>query len=125
MATGRRFVSDSRAGRAHGIRRLGRPLHGGTMERTIATCSRYSSRRRLALPAKLAEERQASAELEALHRSRYLHARPKLSGKTLVTDAEYHGHDPAFQESAMDGDGHIGEDDIAHGKLSLTSVKPA
>ncbi|MGC4097243.1 MAG: PEP-CTERM system histidine kinase PrsK [Nitrospira sp.] len=55
--------------------------------------------------ASLAEERQASAELEALHRFSVfcLHDLKNLAARLslVAQNAEYHGRDPAFQESAM------------------------
>ena len=55
--------------------------------------------------ASLAEERQASAELEALHRFSVfcLHDLKNLAARLslVAQNAEDHGHDPAFQESAM------------------------
>jgi hypothetical protein len=55
--------------------------------------------------ASLAEERQASAELEALHRFSVfcLHDLKNLAARLslVAQNAENHGRDPAFQESAM------------------------
>jgi len=55
--------------------------------------------------ASLAEERQASAELEALHRFSVfcLHDLKNLAARLslVAQNAENHGKDPAFQESAM------------------------
>jgi putative PEP-CTERM system histidine kinase len=55
--------------------------------------------------AKLAEERQASAELEALHRFSVfcLHDLKNLAARLslVAQNAESYGNDPAFQESAM------------------------
>jgi len=55
--------------------------------------------------AALAEERQASAELEALHRFSVfcLHDLKNLAARLslVAQNAEHHGHDPAFQESAL------------------------
>ena len=55
--------------------------------------------------AKLAEERQASAELEALHRFSVfcLHDLKNLAARLslVAQNAESYGKDPAFQESAM------------------------
>lgn len=55
--------------------------------------------------ASLAEERQASAELEALHRFSVfcLHDLKNLSSRLslVAQNAEHHRHDPAFQESAL------------------------
>jgi signal transduction histidine kinase len=47
----------------------------------------------------LAEERQAAAELEALHRFSVFCLHDRLS--LVAQNAEQHGRDPAFQESAM------------------------
>lgn len=53
----------------------------------------------------LAEERQAAAELEALHRFSVfcLHDLKNLAARLslVAQNAERHGHDPAFQESAL------------------------
>lgn len=55
--------------------------------------------------ASLAEERQASAELEALHRFSVfcLHDLKNLAARLslVAQNAERHGHDPAFQESSL------------------------
>ena len=55
--------------------------------------------------ASLAEERQAAAELEALHRFSVfcLHDLKNLAARLslVAQNAEHHGRDPAFQESAM------------------------
>jgi putative PEP-CTERM system histidine kinase len=55
--------------------------------------------------ARLAEERQASAELEALHRFSVfcLHDLKNLAARLslVAQNAERHGQDPAFQKSAM------------------------
>ena len=55
--------------------------------------------------ANLAEERQAAAELEALHRFSVfcLHDLKNLAARLslVAQNAEHHGKDPAFQESAM------------------------
>ena len=79
--------------------------------------------------AQLAEERQGSAELEALHRfsAFCLHDLKNLAARLslVVQNAEHHGQDPAFQESAMRT-----VRDTTHkmmalmGKLSRKSVKP-
>jgi signal transduction histidine kinase len=78
----------------------------------------------------LAEEQQALAELEALHRFSIfcLHDLKNLAARLslVAQNAERHGRDPAFQESAMKT-----VTDTANkmtsllSKLSLTSVKPA
>ncbi|HRI39558.1 MAG TPA: PEP-CTERM system histidine kinase PrsK, partial [Nitrospira sp.] len=79
--------------------------------------------------ARLAEERQGSAELEALHRfsAFCLHDLKNLAARLslVVQNAEHHGLDPAFQESAMRT-----IKDTTHKmmalmeKLALRSVKP-
>lgn len=55
--------------------------------------------------ARWAEERQASAELEALHRFSVfcLHDLKNLAARLslVAQNAQYHGQDPAFQESAI------------------------
>ncbi len=55
--------------------------------------------------AALAEERQAAAELEALHRFSVfcLHDLKNLAARLslVAQNAERHGHDPAFQEAAL------------------------
>jgi putative PEP-CTERM system histidine kinase len=55
--------------------------------------------------ARLAEERRAAGELEALHRfsAFCLHDLKNLAARLslVVQNAEGHGHDPSFQESAM------------------------
>ena len=78
----------------------------------------------------LAEEREASAELEALHRFSVfcLHDLKNLAARLslVVQNAEYHGQDPAFQESAMRTVTDTAKKMTAlMSKLSLTSVKPA
>ena len=79
--------------------------------------------------ANLAEERQAAAELEALHRFSVfcLHDLKNLAARLslVAQNAEHHGKDPAFQESAMRTVA-----DTAHkmttlmSKLSLKSFTP-
>jgi putative PEP-CTERM system histidine kinase len=80
--------------------------------------------------ATLAEERQASAELEALHRFSVfcLHDLKNLAARLslVAQNAEHHGVDPAFQESAMRTVSDTAKKIIALvSKLSLRSVKPA
>ncbi len=80
--------------------------------------------------AKLAEERQASAELDALHRFSIfcLHDLKNLAARMslVAQNAENHGRDPAFQESAMRTVTDTAKKMTAlMSKLSLTSVKPA
>lgn len=80
--------------------------------------------------AALAEERQASAELEALHRFSVfcLHDLKNLAARLslVAQNAESHGKDPAFQESAMRTVTDTARKMMAlMSKLSLTSFKPA
>ena len=111
---------------------LGRPLHGEAYGTDDCDLLRGISHHVGALlsHARLAEERQASAELEALHRFSVfcLHDLKNLAARLslVAQNAERHGHDPAFQESAM----RTVTDTAAKmtalmSKLSLASVKPA
>jgi putative PEP-CTERM system histidine kinase len=111
---------------------LGQPLHGGTYGTDDCDLLRGISHHVGALlsHAKLAEERQASAQLEALHRFSVfcLHDLKNLAARLslVAQNAERHGHDPAFQESAM----RTVTDTAAKmtalmSKLSLSSVNPA
>ena len=110
---------------------LGRPLHGETYGTDDSDLLRGISHHVGALlsHARLAEERQASAELEALHRFSVfcLHDLKNLAARLslVAQNAERHGHDPAFQESAM----RTVTDTAAKmtslmSKLSRSSVKP-
>ncbi|MGH7183768.1 MAG: XrtA/PEP-CTERM system histidine kinase PrsK, partial [Nitrospiraceae bacterium] len=79
--------------------------------------------------ASLAEERQASAELEALHRFSVfcLHDLKNLAARLslVAQNAEHHGQDPAFQESAMRTVTDTAKKMTAlMSKLSLKSFKP-
>jgi len=79
--------------------------------------------------ATLAEERQASAELEALHRFSVfcLHDLKNLAARLslIAQNVENHGREPAFQESAMRTVSDTAKKIIALvSKLSLKSVKP-
>ena len=79
--------------------------------------------------ANLAEERQASAELEALHRFSVfcLHDLKNLAARLslIAQNVENHGRDPAFQESAMRTVSDTAKKITALvSKLSLKSVKP-
>lgn len=79
--------------------------------------------------ASLAEERQASAELEALHRFSVfcLHDLKNLAARLslVAQNAEDHGRDPAFQESAMRTVTDTAKKMTAlMSKLSLKSLKP-
>ncbi len=111
---------------------LGRPLHGETYGTDDSDLLRGISHHVGALlsHARLAEERQASAELEALHRFSVfcLHDLKNLAARLslVAQNAERHGHDPAFQESAM----RTVTDTATKmtslmSKLSLSSVNPA
>ncbi len=86
---------------------LGRPLHGGTYGTDDCDLLRGISHHVgvLLSHARLAEERQASTELEALHRFSVfcLHDLKNLAARLslVAQNAERHGQDPAFQESAM------------------------
>jgi len=79
--------------------------------------------------ARLAEERQASAELEALHRFSVfcLHDLKNLAARLslVAQNAENHGKDPAFQESAMRTVADTAKKmTTLMSKLSLKSFKP-
>lgn len=79
--------------------------------------------------AKLAEERQASAELEALHRFSVfcLHDLKNLAARLslVAQNAESYGKDPAFQESAMRTVTDTAKKmTTLMSKLSLKSFKP-
>jgi len=79
--------------------------------------------------ANLAEERQAATELEALHRFSLfcLHDLKNLAARLslVVQNAENHGKDPAFQESAMRTVADTAKKmTTLMSKLSLKSFKP-
>jgi putative PEP-CTERM system histidine kinase len=79
--------------------------------------------------ASLAEERRASAELEALHRFSVfcLHDLKNLAARLslVAQNAEAHGKDPAFQESAMRTVGDTANKmTMLMSKLSLKSFEP-
>lgn len=79
--------------------------------------------------ADLAEERQAAAELEALHRFSVfcLHDLKNLAARLslVAQNAESHGKDPAFQESAMRTVADTADKmTVLMSKLSLKSFKP-
>ena len=79
--------------------------------------------------ANLAEERQAAAELEALHRFSVfcLHDLKNLAARLslVAQNAENHGKDPAFQESAMRTVADTAKKmTTLMSKLSLKSFKP-
>ena len=86
---------------------LGKPLHGETYGTDDCDLLRGISHYVGALisHASLAEDRRASAELEALHRFSVfcLHDLKNLAARLslVAQNAESHGRDPAFQESAM------------------------
>ena len=133
MATGVALCFPIRTqGRLTAFIALGRPLHGETYGTDDCDLLRGISHHIGALlsHARLAEERQASAELEALHRFSVfcLHDLKNLAARLslVAQNAERHGHDPAFQESAM----RTVTDTAAKmtslmSKLSLSSVNPA
>ena len=110
---------------------LGRPLHGGAYGTDDCDLLRGISHHVGALlsHARLAEERQASTELEALHRFSVfcLHDLKNLAARLslVAQNAERHGHDPAFQESAMRTvtDTAVKMTSLMS-KLSRSSVKP-
>src|SRR5215472_1793040 len=111
---------------------LGRPLHGeayGTDDCDLLSGISHHVGALLS-HATLAEERQASAELEALHRFSVfcLHDLKNLAARLslVAQNAEHHGRDPAFQESAMRTVSDTAKKITALvSKLSLKSVKPA
>ncbi|MEO5630642.1 MAG: XrtA/PEP-CTERM system histidine kinase PrsK [Nitrospiraceae bacterium] len=79
--------------------------------------------------ANLAEERQAAAELEALHRFSVfcLHDLKNLAARLslVAQNADHHGKDPAFQESAMRTVADTANKmTTLMSKLSLKSFKP-
>jgi putative PEP-CTERM system histidine kinase len=86
---------------------IGHPLHGEAYGADdcdlLQGISHYVGA--LLSHASLAEDRQASAELEALHRFSVfcLHDLKNLAARLslVAQNAESHGRDPAFQESAM------------------------
>jgi putative PEP-CTERM system histidine kinase len=86
---------------------LGRPLHAESYETDDCDLLRGVAHHVgvLLAHAGLAEERRASAELEALHRFSVfcLHDLKNLAARLslVAQNAESHGRDPAFQESAM------------------------
>jgi len=110
---------------------LGKPLHGeayGTDD-----CDLLSGITNhvgaLLSHANLAEERQASAELEALHRFSVfcLHDLKNFAARLslIAQNVENHGGDPAFQKSAMRTVSDTAKKITALvSKLSLKSVKP-
>ena len=86
---------------------IGNPLRGGSYGADdcdlLQGISHYVGA--LLSHASLAEERQAAAELEALHRFSVfcLHDLKNLAARLslVAQNAQSHGHEPAFQESAM------------------------
>ncbi len=133
MATGAALCFPIRAqGGLTAFIALGLPLHGETYGTDDCDLLRGISHHVGALlsHARLAEERQASTELEALHRFSVfcLHDLKNLAARLslVAQNAERHGQDPAFQESAM----RTVTDTAAKmtslmSKLSRTSVNPA
>lgn len=110
---------------------LGRQLHGEAYGTDDCDLLRGISHHVGALlsHASLAEERQASAELEALHRFSVfcLHDLKNLAARLslVAQNAENHGRDPAFQESAMRTVTDTAKKMTGlMSKLSLTSFKP-
>lgn len=80
--------------------------------------------------ARLAEERRVSAELEVLHRFSVfcLHDLKNLAARLslVAQNAEHHGRDPVFQESAMRTVADTAKKMTAlMSKLSLRSLKPS
>ncbi len=121
--------------RAHGqlkaFMALGRPLHsedyGADDCDLLQGVSHYVGA--LLSHASLAEDRQASAELEALHRFSVfcLHDLKNLAARLslVAQNAESHGRDPAFQESAMRTVSDTAKKMTAlMTKLSFKSLKP-
>ena len=111
---------------------LGWPLHGEPYGTDDCDLLRGMSHHVGALlsHARLAEDRQASAQLEALHRFSVfcLHDLKNLAARLslVAQNAERHGRDPAFQESAMRAVTDTAEKmTTLMSKLSLASVKPA
>jgi putative PEP-CTERM system histidine kinase len=111
---------------------LGKQLHGeayGTDDYDLlrGICHHVGA---LLAHAALAEERQAAAELEALHRFSIfcLHDLKNLAARLslVAQNAEEHGRDPAFQESAMRTVADTAEKMAAlMSKLSLKSFQPS
>ena len=111
---------------------LGKPLHGEAYGTDDGDLLRGISHHAGALlsHASLAEQRQASAELEALHRFSVfcLHDLKNLAARLslVAQNAENHGRDPAFQESAMRTVMDTAKKMTAlMSKLSRRSLKPA
>jgi putative PEP-CTERM system histidine kinase len=110
---------------------LGHPLHGEAYGADdcdlLQGISHYVGA--LLSHASLTEDRQASAELEALHRFSVfcLHDLKNLAARLslVAQNAESHGRDPAFQESAMRTVTDTAKKMTAlMSKLSLKSLKP-
>ena len=110
---------------------LGKPLHGeayGTDDCDLLSGISHHVGALLS-HANLAGERQASAELEALHRFSVfcLHDLKNLAARLslIAQNAENHGRDPAFQESAMRTVSDTAKKITGLvSKLSLRSIKP-
>ena len=110
---------------------LGRQLHGDPYDTGDCDLLRGIAHHVgvLLSHADLAEERQASAELEALHRFSVfcLHDLKNLAARLslVAQNAESHGRDPAFQESAIRTVTDTAKKMTAlMSKLSLKSFKP-
>jgi hypothetical protein len=110
---------------------LGHPLHGEAYGADdcdlLEGISHYVEA--LLSHASLAEDRRASAELEALHRFSVfcLHDLKNLAARLslVAQNAENHGRDPAFQESAMRTVSDTAKKmTMLMSKLSLKSLKP-
>ena len=111
---------------------FGKQLHGGAYGTDDCDLLRgiFHHVEALLSHANLAEERQASAELEALHRFSVfcLHDLKNLAARLslIAQNVENHGRDPAFQESALRTVSDTAKKITALvSKLSLKSVKPA
>lgn len=133
MASGITLCFPIRAqGRLTAFVALGQQLHGeayGTDECDLLRGISHHVGVLLA-HASLAEERQSSAELEALHRFSVfcLHDLKNLAARLslVAQNAEAHGHDPDFQQSAMRTVTDTATKMTALlSKLSLASLKPA
>ena len=118
-------------GQLKGFMALGKPLHGegyGADDCDLLQgISHYVGA--LLSHAALAEDRQASAELEALHRFSVfcLHDLKNLAARLslVAQNAESHGRDPAFQESVMRTVSDTAKKMTGlMSKLALKSLKP-
>ena len=118
-------------GRLMAFMALGKQLHGEAYGTDDCDLLRGISHHvgTLLSHARLAEERQASAELEALHRFSVfcLHDLKNLAARLslVAQNAEQHGRDPSFQESAMRTVTDTAKKMTAlMSKLSLKSLRP-